>query len=472
MIGALLTIAICLAVGWPLSLLLDRSARLALRIATAFLLGSATAGGVLLLLSMLKVEWSRTTLLVSLGGLLAAAGSGVILSRRKAAKDPDIESRDGRRRGTPGHARKMWALRSDSTAGSFAALRGLRMTPEWAARTLDAFTALLAAGYALFATVGPTVEYDFIGIWGVKAKEFGFARGIDWHFLEHPFNEFAHVDYPILLPLIFDAQTLIRGSWDDRWLGALNVAFGVAALLAVRAFLEEETDNRLIVAAGTLALMSSAFSPWIGLAEGPLVACGTVGLLYVRRGVLASVPADVLRGALFLGLAGSFKNEGLALILAAAAGLLLSRPRFLLRLWPAIAIVTPWIVLRRVHHLQTDLTTGPILTRITDHLANLQPMFTALATYTLGRRFFWIGVAVAIAIALRRAVTRERFLLVTLVVQVAFFLAAYIVTPHDVTWHVRWSWERIVNQITLPLGFAAIALLASRFGEAGPRAEG
>jgi hypothetical protein len=60
---------------------------------------------------------------------------------------------------------------------------------------------------------------------------------------------------------------------------------------------------------------------------------------------------------------------------------------------------------------------------------------------------------------LRAAVTRERFLLVSLLVQTCFFLAAYIVTPHDVTWHVRWSWERIVSQITLPLGFVAIALL-------------
>jgi hypothetical protein len=455
MIAALLTIAVCIAAGWPLSTLFDRRARPALRIATSFLLGSATAGGVLFLLSLLHIDWSRAMLLIVLGVIvIAAAVSAKRLGVRRVAASFEASS--------PGLQKK----RRQTSA-----LQGASRWLPLISGAVDAFTALLAAGYALFATVGPTVEYDFIGIWGVKAKEFWLARGIDWRFLEHPFNEFAHVDYPILLPLIFDVQTLIRGSWDERWLGALNVAFGVAALLAVRAFLEEETDNRLIVAAGTLALMSSAFSPWIGLAEGALVACGTVGLLYVRRGVLTAIPGDALRGALFLGLAGSFKNEGLALILAAAAGLVLTKPRFLLRLWPAIAVVAPWIALRRLHHLQSDLTTGPILTRISEHLANLQPMLTALATYTLGRRFFWIGVALAIALALRRAVTRERFLLVTIVVQVAFFLAAYIVTPHDVTWHVRWSWERIVNQITLPLGFMAIALLADRFGVAGPRAE-
>jgi hypothetical protein len=175
--------------------------------------------------------------------------------------------------------------------------------------------------------------------------------------------------------------------------------------------------------------------------------------------VIASNSADILRGALFLGIAGSFKNEGVALIAAVAVGLLLTAPRFLMRLWPAIAIVTPWFVLRRLHHLQTDLTTGPILDRVSGHLANLKPMLAALATYTTGKPFFWIGVGLALLLTLRAAVTRERFLLVALLIQTCFFLAAYIVTPHDVTWHVRWSWERIVSQITLPLGFVAIALL-------------
>jgi 4-amino-4-deoxy-L-arabinose transferase-like glycosyltransferase len=68
--------------------------------------------------------------IVAYGPWTGPMGTGVILSRRSAAKDPGIESRDGRRRGTPpGHARRMRALRSDATSGSFAALRRLRMTP-------------------------------------------------------------------------------------------------------------------------------------------------------------------------------------------------------------------------------------------------------------------------------------------------------------------------------------------------------
>lgn len=427
MAAAFLTIAICVAVGWPLSMLLDRNARLSLRLSTAFLLGGALGGAILFVLSSVQIRWSRVTLLP---GMLLVAVIANAFARRRSPFD------------------------RDRFAQPFA--------PQWKgflSAAIDLMTGVLAAGYARFATVGPSAEADFITIWGVKARELWMAGGIDWRFLESPFNEFAHVDYPILLPLIFDVQTAIRGSWDARWLGALHVAFGIAALLAVRAFIEEETEDSVLAAAATLALACTAFSPRIGLAEGPLVASGTVGLLYVRRGVLTTHSADILRGALFLGIAGSFKNEGVALIAAVAAGLLLTAPRFLMRLWPAIVIVGPWFLLRRLHHLQTDLTTGPILDRVTGHLANLKPMFSALATYTTGKPFFWIGVGLALLVSLRAAVTRERFLLVALLVQTCFFLAAYIVTPHDVTWHIRWSWERIVSQITLPLGFAAIALL-------------
>ena len=441
MVAALLTIAICVTAGWPLSKLLDRGAKLPLRISTSFLLGSAALGGVVLfLLSSAQLGWSSVTLTA---GMLLVSAIADAFARKRAPFD--------RARITQPFA------------------------PQWkgfVATGIDLMTGVLAAGYALFATVGPTPEYDFISIWGVKAREFWIAGGIDWRFLENPFNEFAHVDYPILLPLIFDVQTAIRGSWDARWLGALYVAFGLAALLAVRAFIEEETDDSVLAAAATLALAGISFSPWVGLADGPLVASGTVGLLYVRRGVLASSSADILRGALFLGIAGSFKNEGVALIAAAAAGLLLTAPRFLARLWPAIAIVTPWFVLRRLHHLQTDLTAGPILDRVTGHLANLQPMLSALATYTRGKPFFWIGIGLALVLAFRAAITRERFLLVALLVQTCFFLAAYIVTPHDVTWHVRWSWERIVTQITLPLGFVAIALLLPLIEGRRGRSEG
>ncbi len=316
---------------------------------------------------------------------------------------------------------------------------------------IDAITAVAVAGYARFAALGPPAEADFITMWGLKAKQFAFARGIDWAFLQNPFNEFAHVDYPPLVSLIYDAQALLMGAWPDRWLGIINVGFGVATLLMLRFFLREEAESGWLRALATLAFIAFALSPWIGLAEGPLVAYGTTGLLFVRRG-------DVARGAVYLGLAANCKNEGLTLIVAAAIGLLAAGAwRKIVRLWPAAAIAAPWLIARALHGLHGDLTVPGIAARAAAHLHDLGPMFAAMARYSLGRPILWSGIVLAIVIGAPRIAKRERFLAVAIVVQLLVFVAAYIVTPHDVTWHVRWSWERLVTQLGAAIMFLAMA---------------
>ena len=325
--------------------------------------------------------------------------------------------------------------------------RGLRMA--WP-HPIDAVSVLAAAGYARYATLAPTPEVDFIMFWGMKAKQYAFARGIDWAFLQNPFNAFAHVDYPPLVTLLYDAQALLAGGWPGRWLGIVNAGFGVATLLLLRWFLAEETETPWLRALATLAFIAAAFSPWIGLAEGPLVAYGTAGLLFVRRG-------DVARGAVYLGLAANCKNEGLTLIVAAAAGLIAAGAwRSVVRLWPAVAVAAPWVVARSLHGLHGDLMTPGVAARAAAHLHDLGPMLAAMLQYSFGRPVLWAGVVAALILGAPRIARRERFLAVAIVVQLAFFIAAYVVTPHDLTWHVHWSWERLVVQLGATIVFLAM----------------
>ena len=419
MIAAILASLVLMLVGWPLASWRDAGPVLiGRRIGEAYLLGAAMSAAVLLLLSTMRVAWSRPTLLIALLVVAIAAT----------------------------------AVRGGVRSGSAARKIGV----HW----IDLLTLLLIAGYARFATWAPTVEYDFIGIWGLKAREFFFAQGVDWRFLENPFNEFAHVDYPLLVPLVFDHYSIVAGVWPDRWLGVVNICFGMSALLIVRSFVQEETGSKMAVALATLAMVSSALSPWIGLAEGPLVAYAAAGVLYVRRGVqraAAGGGADVVRGALFLAAGAMCKNEGLTLILAVAVGMILAGAyRLLARLWPAALVAGGWMALRAVHHLHGDLTSGSIASRALAHAGNLRPMFEAMQRYPLGRPLFWAGVIFALLFGVRRIVRRERFLAAAILVQLLFFLGAYLITPHDVAWHVRWSWERILQQLAILIVFLAL----------------
>jgi hypothetical protein len=63
---------------------------------------------------------------------------------------------------------------------------------------------------------------------------------------------------------------------------------------------------------------------------------------------------------------------------------------------------------------------------------------------------------------LRPILERERFLLTTVAVQFACYVAAYLATPHDVDWHVRWSWDRLISHLAPPLAYAVLAALLTR----------
>lgn len=315
------------------------------------------------------------------------------------------------------------------------------------------FVLIPLIGYALYASLAPPPEFDYLTNWGFKAKAFFEVRAIDWQLLERTIDRNVHPDYPLLLPLTYDFIAVLRNGWSDAHLGVVNVAFAAALLLVIHRSAIEETRSRIAAAFITAALVPLAATPWIGLAEGPFIAYATSALLLIRRGNMAL-------GAILLGLAASTKNEGLTLIAAVALGLVCARrAREVVRLWPAIAIPLPWLAARTLHRLPTDIATGGVIARVVSHLRNPLPLINAIASVSLGKPLFWIALAIGIVIAARTLAIRERFVVVALLVQFACYLGAYVATPFDVVWHVTWSWERLVAHLTPALTYVVLASL-------------
>jgi hypothetical protein len=312
--------------------------------------------------------------------------------------------------------------------------------------------ALLMIGYATYATMAPPPELDYLADWGAKGRVFFEAGGIDWRFLETAGYRATHPDYPLLVPLTFDVVALLRSGWSDAALGLINVVFATALLLIVFGLAEEETPWAAFI---VLAIMPLAALPWIGIGDGPFVAYVTAALLLLRRG-----RDDI--GAVLLGLAASTKNEGLALIAAVALALVAARrAREIIRLWPAVMIALPWLVLRSLHHIGNDVTSGGAVVRIFDHLRDPIPLLAALASSSSGRPLFWIGIAMAVVIGVPR-LRQERFALTAIAMQLLFYIGAYLASPHDVGWHVRWSWERLVAHLTPALTYVVLQALVAR----------
>jgi len=410
-IPEIVMIAIALACGLGIALVVDRRASGAMIVGEALLFGIGICSALLLI-----IPWSRAAFFatVALFCLWSAA-----------------------------------ACRRFSVEGSGPPLSG-----QPGAAVLHAITILALIGYALFATGGPVWEYDFLVDWGLKARTFWEAHGIDWPLLQSAWQRAVHPDYPPLLPLAFDAVAIIRGDWSDRWLGILNVAFACALLLIVYRVSVEELRSQAAAAFITMAIVPFAATPWIGIGEGPFIAYATAALLLIRIG-------RTLPGAVMLGLAAFTKNEGLTLIVAVAIALAATRRwRDLGRLWPAIVIPAPWLVMRSVHHLSTDITAGNVVSRIIEHALDRDFLLT-LISYPVGKRLFWVGIIAGVALSIRRLLKEDRFMMIAIILQFGFYILAYLATPHDIGWHIRWSWERLIAHLTPSLTFVVLVALLS-----------
>jgi len=79
---------------------------------------------------------------------------------------------------------------------------------------------------------------------------------------------------------------------------------------------------------------------------------------------------------------------------------------------------------------------------------------------TLTHRWLWLAIIISMTIVRLPVLRRESFLLLTVALQFLFFVAAYLATPHDVTWHIHTSFGRISAQLGAPAVYAVMVSLA------------
>jgi hypothetical protein len=397
--------------GVPLALAFDARLRGAALAGTAFLLGAGAAWFHLFALSVIGVPWSRTSVILAMAPLFLWSAA-----TRVAAVD----------------------------RGSFAAAKN---SANWRSRTPDLVTIAIVVSYAIFAIWAPPYEWDYYGIWGLKARWFFDTKGLDWATV--PF--IGKADYPVLMPLLFDFVAVMTKTWDDRMFGWIYVFLCASMVAILRGLFAEEVKHPAVA---TLAIAFPALNLWIGLAEAGVMAFGCAGLLFLRRGSIGL-------GAVMLGLAASCKNEGLALIAVAALALLVTTRsiRSVLRLWLAVAILIPWMVTRSILKLSTDFTGEGMLSRVFARLGNPSEVLDAFVKAPPDQPWFWVVVLAAVLLFIREAIRREAFLLIAVALQLGLMFAQALATPWDFASHVSLTLNRLPHQLAPAAGFLAAVLL-------------
>lgn len=451
-----------LVIGIPLVRWLHGDQSAGLLAGEAFLIGCGWCSVVMLGLSITGAPWSP--LVITTAMLLPSIAAWIVT---QPSTTPAAILRE--------------KAESD-TAGSFPnPRREIHARSALIAVGFDAVSVVLLIARIRFSTIASIWQVDFWAIWGLKARQFFEYGGIDWAFLQNPDNTFLHPDYPILMPMLFDFFAVLGRGWDDRWIGLLYPAFAIALAAIVRTLIRSELDSRVAASVATLGIVGIAANPLVVLADGPLIAFGTAGVLLVRRGwrtahrsdieALTSgastlqTRSDVWTGSVLLGFAAFTKNEGMVLILAIliAAFLTMSgNRRRILELWPAFVLPAGWKLVAIALGLRWDYERSDIVHLTFDRLRDPAPIVAALLA-NAGYRLFWLAVAGMLLLGFRRILDRDMFLLVTASVLLTFYVAAYFASPNEPVWHVTTSWQRILLHpavLFLYLGIAALTPIA------------
>jgi hypothetical protein len=310
----------------------------------------------------------------------------------------------------------------------------------------DGIALVALAVFALLALTQWVTTADFFYHWGIKGERYFLAGGVDYDFLARSWGWSIHPDYPNLLPELYAASALLARRFDASAQMLWSALFFLSMLAAAREALRGAEPWTRQAGVALLAVATAAFAFPKQMAGGadwmPALA------------LLAALPALTRPpdepGDLEIGLIAAFaaasKVEGVmlaALLILAqlarrpAAGRRLAVGRLLRLGLPAAAVVLPWWIEVRRHHLFTVLATGGSAgerARVA-----LPAMLEALAAPA------WHGFAFVLLLlpllALRRTTRPLAFVAGG---QLLFYIWIYLVAAFDTRFYVLTSFPRLL----------------------------
>jgi hypothetical protein len=320
----------------------------------------------------------------------------------------------------------------------------------------------------------PLAQWDALVIWIFKGRVFYESGAVPVSFLTDPqYDIFTHhLDYPLLVPLSvahmyswMGDQEVISKAWWSLLAGAAaaGLYFGLSDIIGRAARL---SGLVLLIAMPALNRQAVDLAGYVDL---PLAVFFLYGVLFLYRWLRRPSPGEFALSALFFGMAGFIKNEGLVVTLS-GLGLLVTvslllrrraRPPLLQSLVLASLFVVPWQVQKAALGIKGDLnpTISALLENWQERAGAVAGSLASYATDVNSLNLIWfllplLSLAVLIFMPRRWLATLPLVLLV--MAHVGGTFVAYVTTPHDLKWHLLTSAERLVFQSALPVALLTV----------------
>ena len=329
----------------------------------------------------------------------------------------------------------------------------------------------------IYARVAPHGDYDAQAIWNLRAR-FIYRSGDAWENAFSPLiNRNFHMDYPLLIPLNVVGGWNTLGSEVLRVPAALSMLFlfGMAGMIyCVIAYLRSSSQaaTAAILLLGTpgLLLFSTFQTADIPLTYFFLASAG----LFVLAGNENNRNLLFLSG-MMAGLSAWTKNEGIPFVMLMILctifvfGIRQARVN-LFSLLAGMALPLLIIILfKTVISLNNDLFINNGLSEIISKLLN-PTRYIQILTHLISELIHlgnWPISIIAVVLVYRWIMgirnpgsLTEKVLWILPLSQFAIYMLIYVVTPHDLEWHLNYSMSRLLIHL-FPLALLSFFLLVN-----------
>lgn len=328
------------------------------------------------------------------------------------------------------------------------------------------FAALILSGltYLNYSQARPQGAHDAWSIWN-RAARFIYRDPANWTATASPDLYWAtHPDYPLLVPLnVAWGWAIVQGEthripqvqsalFTFSLIGLMFASVGLVRSIG-------QASLASIVLMSTPVLVGSGFSQIsdIPLSFFILAAC-VLMYLYFKL----DHPVLMILSGFSAGLAAWTKNEGLLFVLVSFLGLLLAgRNKITAVLLPYLeGLAIPMLVVLYFKYViapENDIfslgggNTAALIADLSRYRLIIQAFFKEMWTYT-GRPISLILLLAIYAAILRfdpppRTQAGARAIAAIVVLQILGYCAIYVLTPHDLAWHLNFSFTRLIFHV-------------------------
>lgn len=337
----------------------------------------------------------------------------------------------------------------------------------------SAFVAGLVASVAshLSGTLAnPHGQWDAWAIWNLRAR-FLFRGQQHWTDAFSPALAWSHPDYPLLVSATVARLWTYGGAESHAAPSLVGLLFAFAALgllvsavWTLRGRMQGMLAGVALLASGTFIGHAASQYADVPLAYYFLAAVSLLSLSTVAAA--RAVPAVLVLAGTMAGFAAWTKNEGLLFLLAfgvASGAVWLASPRaragakaHFLSLLAGLLVVLPVLVYFKVALAPpNDLmspsvgpSSGSKLLDLTRHRMVLSAYWAQFNSFGKGAPGILVGLLVVAGSHWDRATARAVLApCASLVLMLGGYYGVYLMTPHDLGWHLATSLDRLVIQV-------------------------